>query len=310
MLEEMVWSEKYRPHVVADIVLPEEIKETLQEFVDNQSLPNLILSGSCGTGKTSAARAILEQLNLDHILVNGSLNGGIDNLRFDIANYASGMALGGGKKYVLLDEADGLTPAAQNGLRAFIQDFSTVCGFIFICNYPQKIIEPLKSRCSMIEFHVRGKDKDKLSFQFLKRLCFILDAEGIKYEKKVLAQLIVKHFPDWRRVINEVQRYSSSGTIDTGILTDFRKQGFVELIGFMKEKKFTEIRKWIADNSDNSTDFFRGFYDESQALFKPSFVPQLVILLADYQYKAAFVADTDINKAAFLVEVMIAAEWK
>lgn len=309
MLEELLWSQKFRPHMIADIILPDEIKVTLQKFVDNKNIPNLIFSGSCGSGKTSAAKAMLEELDLDYIVVNGSLNGGIDNLRFDIANYASGMSLSGKKKFVLLDEADGLTPAAQAGLRAFMEDFSTNTGFIFTANFSQKIIEPLKSRCSLVEFHIRGKEKDKLSFQFHKRLCFILDTEKIKYEKKVLAQLIVKFFPDWRRIINEIQRYSSSGSIDTGILTDFRKQGLVELVGFMKEKKFTEIRKWLVENSDGSAGFFRDFYDEAYALFKPSFVPQLVILLADYQYKSAFVVDPDINKAAFLVEVMINCEW-
>lgn len=311
MLQELLWTEKYRPNKVADTILPQDIKLTLQNFVDNKSVPNLLLTGPCGTGKTTAAKAMLDELNLHYMMINGSLNGGIDNIRYDVSSYASSMSIMGGRKYVIFDEADGLTAASQPALRSFIEDFSKTCGFIFTANFPQKIIEPLKSRCSIIEFNFKNKDKEILCMLFLKRLCFILDSEKTKYDKKVLANLIIKFYPDWRRIINECQRYSAGGSIDSGILSDFKKVSIENLVKFLKEKNFTETRKWLAENNDiDSVSFFRDFYDDAYDLFKSSFVPQLVILIADYQYKAAFAADSEINLAAFLVEIMVNAEWK
>ncbi len=310
MLDEILWTERYRPHRIADLILPDELKKTFQDFVDTGSVPNLLFSGSAGLGKTSAARALMDDLDADFKFINGSLNLGIDILRNDITEYASSISFSGNRKYIIIDEADKLSPAVQDGLRAFIEKFSNNAGFILTCNHHHRITDALKSRCPLVEFSISSKDKEKLCAKFFKSLCGILDTENVKYEKKSLVHLINKFSPDWRRIIGECQKYAASGEINSGILTDFKKKSIEELIDHMKEKSLTKVRKWLCDNSDmDSCEFYRSFYDESYSLFKPSYVPQVIVFLAQYQYQAFFVADNEINNAAFCVEVMAGAEW-
>ena len=310
MLDEILWTERYRPHRVADLILPDELKNTLQDFVDAGSIPNLIFAGAPGIGKTSATRALMDDLDADYKFINGSLNLGIDVLRNDITEYASSISFSGGRKYIIIDEADKLSPAVQDGLRAFIEKFSNNAGFILTCNHSHRITDALKSRCPLVEFSIFSKDKDKLNSRFFKSLCGILDIEEVKYDKKALVHLITKFSPDWRRIIGECQRYASSGEINSGILTDFKKKSIEELIGHMKDKSLPSVRKWLCENSDiDSSEFYRSFYDESYTLFKGAYVAQLIVHLASYQYQSAFVADQEINNAAFCVEVMSDAEW-
>lgn len=307
-----IWSEKYRPHKVADTILPERLKKTFQQFVDQRNVPNLLLSGGPGVGKTTIARAMLDELGCDYIVINASMNGNIDTLRNDIMNFASSMSFSGGRKYVILDEADYLNAqSTQPALRAFMEDFSKNCGFILTCNFKNKIITPLQSRCSVVEFKVGKSDKPTLAGEFMKRLQWILGEEGVKYDNKVIAEMIVKHFPDWRRVINECQSYSATGQIDAGILTSFSDENFRKLISFLKEKNFTEVRKWVVENSDiDPAVVIRRIYDTAHEYLTASAVPQVVLILADYQYKSAFAVDQEINLVACLTEVMVEASWK
>jgi DNA polymerase III delta prime subunit len=311
-MEQFLWVEKYRPKTVADTILPQSLKSVFQQFVVQGNIPNLILSGSAGVGKTTIARAMLEELDCDYIVINGSMNGNIDTLRNDIKSFASSVSLAGGRKYVILDEADYLNAnSTQPALRNFMEEFSKNCGFILTCNFKNRIIEPLHSRCSVIDFVIPNAEKPKMAGHFFKRTCDILDSEGITYEKKVVAALIEKHFPDWRRVLNELQRYASTGSIDTGILSDLSSDSILSIVKLMKEKNFTEVRKWVGMNSDiDTTTFFRKLYDQAYTYLKPNSVPQLVLTLADYQYKAAFVADQEINIAACLTEIMVECEFK
>lgn len=306
-----LWVEKYRPKTVAETILPDEIKKTFQTFVDNREIPNLLLCGSAGTGKTTIARAMLEELGCDYIVVNGSLNGNIDTLRNEIQNFASSRSvISEGRKYVILDEADYLTHHVQPALRNFMEEFSKNCGFIFTCNYRNKIIDPLQSRCSVIEFRIPSKDKPKVAVEFLKRIENILTTENVPYEKPVIAEVISKYFPDWRRVLNELQRYATSGAIDTGILRNFENTSIKELVGYMKDKNFTEVRKWVKANLDSDVHIlFNSFYEGANGYFTPRTIPLLVMILAKYQYQASFAANQEINFVAFLAECMVELEY-
>lgn len=311
-LDNVLWVEKYRPRTISDTILPDQLKITFQEFVNKKEVPNLLLSGRAGTGKTTVAKAMLEELACDYIVINGSLNGNIDTLRNDIKSFASSVSLSGGRKYVILDEADYLNPnSTQPALRNFIEEFSINCGFILTCNFKNRIIEPLHSRCSVIEFKIQKEDKQKLASQFFNRVLNILGNENIEYDKKVVAEVVGKYFPDYRRTLNELQRYSVTGKIDTGILTDHKEETLKEVLTFLKSKNFSSVRKWVGENSDvDSASFFRSIYDVAADFLKPSSIPQLVLILADYQYKAAFVADHEINITACLTEIMVECEFK
>lgn len=312
MSDNLIWVEKYRPRTVDDAILPNELKQTFKEFVSKDTIPNLMLSGRAGTGKTTVAKAMLEELGHDYIVINGSLNGNIDTLRNEIKTFASAVSLSGGRKYVILDEADYLNPnSTQPALRNFIEEYSGNCGFILTCNFKNRIIEPLHSRCSVIEFRIPKDEKPKMASKFFKRVMDILSQENVEADAKTVAAVVEKHFPDFRRTLNELQRYSATGKIDSGILTDHKEETLKELIGHLKSKSFTNVRKWVGENSDIDTNvFFRSLYDTASEFLKPSSVSQLVLILAEYQYKAAFVADPEINLTACLTEIMIEVEFK
>lgn len=311
MRDDFLWVEKYRPRTVADTILPKNLKKTFQQFVDQKNVPNLILSGSAGVGKTTIARAMLEELDCDYIVINGSMNGNIDTLRNDIQSFASSVSLRGGRKYVILDEADYLNPnSTQPALRNFMEEYSKNCGFILTCNFVNRIIDPLHSRCSVVEFKLTKDDKMECAAQMFKRTCGILQTENVPFDKAVVAEVVKKHFPDNRRILNELQRYSATGAIDTGILTNIQEVTLTQLMKSLKEKNFTNVRKWVAQNLDSdTTTLFRSIYDKSTEFVAPSSVPQLVLILADYQYKDAFVADHEINITACLTEIMANCEF-
>jgi DNA polymerase III delta prime subunit len=306
MRDDFLWVESYRPKTVSETILPDELKQTFQQFVDQGNIPNLILAGSAGVGKTTIARAMLEELDCDYIVINGSMNGNIDTLRNYIQQFASSVSLQGGRKYVILDEADYLNAnSTQPALRNFMEEYSKNCGFILTCNFKNRIIEPLHSRCSVIDFKLNKEDKVNLAAQMFKRACMILNKEGVEFDKSVVAEVVRKYFPDNRRVLNELQRYSVSGVIDTGILSNVQEVTLSKLVKSLKDKNFTEVRKWVAENSDaEAADIFRKIYDKSSEFVVAGSIPQLVLILADYQYKSAFVADQEINLTACLTEVM------
>jgi DNA polymerase III delta prime subunit len=311
MRDEFLWVEKYRPTKIEDTILPAGLKKTFQEFVDNEELPNLLLSGTQGTGKTTVARALCEQIGADYIVINGSMNGGIDTLRNDIKNFASTVSLGGGRKVVILDEADYLNPqSTQPALRGFIEEFSKNCSFILTCNFKNRIIAPLHSRCSVIDFKIDNAEKPKLAGQFFKRVLTVLKTEEVQANDKVVAELINRHFPDNRRILNELQRYGASGVIDEGILQVSSDANFKDLVRELKTKNFKEVRKWVALNLDNDpAQLFRKLYDGASTHVASRSIPQLVVTLADYQYKSAFVADQEINLVACLTEIMVECEF-
>ena len=311
MNENFLWVEKYRPQAIADTILPKATKSVFQKFVDQKNVPNLILSGTAGVGKTTVARAMLEELGCDYIVINGSMDGNIDTLRTKILNFASSVSFTGGRKYVILDEADYLNAnSTQPALRNFMEEFSANCGFILTCNYVNRIIEPLHSRCSIVDFKINKKDKEEMFIETYKRLRSILKAEGIENDKEVVASLLQKYFPDFRRCINELQRYSATGKIDSGILSNFVEVSLSKLLKAMKEKDFTSVRKWVSDNSDMEVNsFFRKLYDVSNEQFTPVGVAQLVLILAKYQYQSAFVVDQEINTSALCVEIMMDCEF-
>ena len=306
MNEEFLWVEKYRPKTIEDVILPIDLKTTFQQFVDQKNIPNLILSGTAGVGKTTVARAMLEQLGCDYIVINGSMNGNIDTLRNEILNFASSVSLQGGRKYVILDEADYLNAnSTQPALRNFMEEFSRNCGFILTCNFKNRIIEPLHSRCSVVDFKISKKDMGKLAMQFMKRVVGILETESVAYDKAVVAEVIQKHFPDWRRVLNELQRYSATGKIDSGILANMQETSIRELISLLKDKNFTEVRKWVKNNIDTDVNYlYNQFYDSVSEFFNPKDIPALVTLIAKYQYQNAFAANAEINFSAFLAEIL------
>ena len=311
MNDEFLWAQKYRPKSVSNTILSPELKATFQQFVDQKNIPNLLLSGPPGIGKTTIAIAMLEQLNCDYIVINGSLNGNIDTLRNEISAFASSISFSGGRKYVILDEADYLNAnSTQPALRNFMEEFSRNCGFILTCNFFNRIIEPLRSRCSTIEFKVSKQDRVKLASAFLRRACYILDEENIRYDKSVVAQVIEKFFPDWRRVLNEMQRYASSGTIDSGILVNLTTENIKTLFDHLKNKKWKDMRGWVTENLDSDpSSLYRSIYDMAEKYIKPNSLPLLVVTLAKYQYQQAFCADPEVNFVAFLTEIMVEMEF-
>ncbi|HYT41281.1 MAG TPA: AAA family ATPase [Methylomirabilota bacterium] len=310
MRPEFVWSEKYRPQVVADCVLPVTIKKSFQAFVDQKEFPNLLLSGAPGVGKTTIAKAMLKQLDKDYTIINASKEGNIDTLRTKMQGYASSVSFKGGRKYIVLDEADYLTHATQPALRNFMEEFSRNCGFILTANYLNKIIEPLQSRCSCIDFHIAKEEKPKIASLFLHRLKHILRQENVEFQQEPLVALILKYFPDFRRTLNELQRYANTyGKIDEDIFQ--ASTTIPELVGFMKEKNFTKVRSWVAENLNNDAGLlFRQFYNEASKLFTPDYIPMLVLTLAKYQFQAALCLDSEINFSACMAEVMVEASWK
>jgi len=312
MNEEFLWVEKYRPNNLSDVILPEETKKIFQQFVDQENIPNLLLTGSAGVGKTTVAKAMLEMLGADYIVVNGSLSGNIDTLRTDIMNFATTVSFSEGRKYVILDEADYLNPqSTQPALRNFMEEYSKNCGFILTCNFKNRIISPLQSRCSVVDFTYTKADAPKLAGKFFQRVQDILDKENVPYDKKVVAEIVQKFYPDWRRVLNELQKYSATGKIDTGILANATEESFGALVKLLKEKNFSGMRKWVAMNVDSDpTSLMRKLYDTSSEKLNPSSIPQLVLLIADYQYKSAFVSDQEVNLVAFLTQVMADCEFK
>ena len=311
-MNEILWVEKYRPNTIGESILPIELKKTFQQFVDNGDCPNLLLSGSAGCGKTTVAKALCEELNCDWIMINGSKEGGIDVLRNKIKNFASTVSLSGGKKVVILDEADYLNPqSTQPALRGFIEEFHANCRFILTCNFKNRIIDPLHSRFSNIEFKINPKDKGKLATKLFERSVHILKEQNVDYEEKVLAELIKKHFPDFRKLINELQRYSVSGVIDAGILVNVSDENLKTLVTHLKGKEFSDMRKWVVNNLDNDpVKIFRKIYDSMYENLQPETIPHAVLIIADYQYKSAFVADQEINLVACLTELMSQVKFK
>jgi DNA polymerase III delta prime subunit len=312
MQDQFLWVEKYRPKKIEECILPKQLKETFQQIVDSGELPNLMFTGTAGLGKTTVARALCEQLDIDYIVINGSEEGNIDTLRTKIRQFASTVSLQGGYKCVILDEADYLNPqSTQPALRGFIEEFANNCRFILTCNFKNRIIEPLHSRCGVIDFKFDKKILASLCGQFMNRLKFILTEENISFAEPVLAELIMKHAPDWRRVLNEAQRYSITGSIDEGILVTLSDKSINDLMNALKAKNFKGMREWVVNNIDTEPHaIFRKVYDVLNEHLQAQSIPQIIIILADYQYKNAFVADHELNVVACLTEVMANAEFK
>ena len=309
-MEHLLWTEKYRPKTIEDCILPERLKLPFQEYVNQRNIPNLLLAGGAGVGKTTVAKALCNEVGCDYIVINGSDESGIDTFRTKIKNYASSMSLTGGRKVIIIDEADYLNPnSTQPALRNAIEEFASNCSFIFTCNYKNRIIEPLHSRCAVIEFSLKNGEKAKMASAFFKRIQSVLQSELVDYDDKVIAELIKKHFPDFRRIINELQRYSQFGKIDTGVLAQIGDVSIAEIVKFIRDKDFGSIRKWVATNDVDSNTLYRKLYDSMYDLMKPQSIPQAVLILADYQYKAAFVADQEINTVACLTEIMVNCEF-
>ena len=311
--DQFLWVEKYRPQKIDDCILPDALKTTFKEYVAKGELPTLLLSGTAGIGKTTVAKALCNEIGAEYIVVNGSEEGrSIDVLRTTIKGFATTVSLTDAKKVVIIDEADYMNAqSVQPALRNFIEEYSNNCRFIFTANYKNRIIDPLHSRSAVIDFKIETKDKQSIAAQFFKRATQVLQAENIEFDPKVVAELITKHFPDWRRVLNELQRYSVSGKIDSGILVNMSEESYKDLIKNMKAKNFSEVRKWVGKNADADTvALFRMLWETSSENIEPSSVPQLVLILADYQYKAAFVADQELNIMAALTEIMAQCKFK
>ena len=307
----MLWTEKFRPQTIDDCILPDRLKKPFQEYVNQKNIPNLLLAGGPGVGKTTVAKAMCKEVGCDYLVINGSDESGIDTFRTKIKNYASSLSLAGGRKVIIIDEADYLNPnSTQPALRNAIEEFAGNCSFIFTCNYKNRIIDPLHSRCAVIDFGLKNGEKAKMASAFFKRIQSILQSEKVDYDDAVIAELVKKHFPDFRRVLNELQRYSQFGKIDTGILVQISDVSIDELIKNIKQKDFGAIRKWIATHEIDSTILFRKIYDALYDTLKPQSIPQAVLILADYQYKAAFVADAEINTVACLTELMVSCEFQ
>jgi len=311
-MNDILWVEKYRPVTIDDCILPSELKQTFQQFVDNEEIPNLLLTGTAGVGKTTVAKAMLEQIGCTYMMINGSEESGIDTLRTKIKNFASTVSMDGKRKYVILDEADYLNPqSTQPALRGFIEEFSRNCGFILTCNFRNRIIEPLHSRCSTVEFRIPNEQKPKLAMGFMKRVQYILENENVNSNEKVVADLINKFFPDWRRCLNELQRYSATGNIDAGILVNLSDTSIKELVSFIKDKDFKSCREWVVHNLDNDPHrIYRRIYDSLSGNVPDSSIPHCVLILGDYSYKSAFVADQEINLLACLTEMMTSVQFK
>ena len=312
MNDVILWVEKYRPSKISDCILTDDLKTTFQTFVNESHVPNLLLSGGPGVGKTTIAKAMLKELDATYIMINGSEESGIDVLRNKIKNFASTVSMDGKRKFVILDEADYLNPqSTQPALRGFIEEFHKNCGFILTCNFKNRIIEPLHSRCSVIEFRIPSSLKPTLAGEFFKRVQTILTEENVQFQPKAVASVVEKYFPDWRRVLNELQRYSASGTIDSGILVNISETNMRDLVSFLKDKDFKSIRKWVANNLDNDPSrMYRKVYDTLYDEIDPNTVPHMVLAVADYSYKSAFVADQEINMLAFMIEIMSQVRFK
>ena len=309
-----LWVEKYRPQSVEDCILPEETRKIFQGFVDQGAIPNLLLSGGAGVGKTTVAKALCEQLKVDSYVINGSDEGRfLDTIRNQAKTFASTVSLtsDSNHKVIIVDEADNTTPDVQLLLRASIEEFQKNCRFIFTCNYKNKIIAPLHSRCSVVDFNVKGQDKKQLAEQFFHRVKVILEMEMVKYEEKVVAEVVMKYFPDFRRTLNELQRYSSTGSIDAGILASSNEFSIEKVVGHLRNKEFTNMKKWVAQNLDNEPQvIMRKIYDNLYNYFDPKSIPEAVLIISEYQYKSSFVVDQEVNIVAFMTELMMRCEFK
>jgi DNA polymerase III delta prime subunit len=312
MNNDFLWVERYRPRTIEQTILPTQLKTVFQKIVESGEVPNMLFTGTAGLGKTTVAKALCNELDLDYILINGSEEGNIDTLRTKIKQFASSVSLGGGYKVVILDEADYLNAQSfQPALRGFIEEFSNNCRFILTCNFKNRIIEPLHSRCSVYEFNTDRKTLAQLSMQMMTRLKDILQTEKVEYEEKTLAEVIMKYGPDWRRVLNECQRYAISGKIDAGILVSLSDTSYQNLMMHLKDKDFKKMRHWVVNNIDtDASSIFRGIYDRMYDKVKPQSIPQIVLILADYQYKNAFVADHELNVVACMTEIMANVEFQ
>jgi DNA polymerase III delta prime subunit len=310
--DEFLWCEKYRPKTIDECILPQALKDTFNQFIESGQVPNFIFSGTAGVGKTTVARALCEQLQADYLFINGSEENGINVLRTKIKSFASSVSLtDSGAKVVILDEADYLTPDTQAALRAFIEEFSNNCRFILTCNFKNRIIAPLHSRCPVIDFKIDSKDKPKIAATFYRRVVDILNAEQVKHDPKVVAKVVETFFPDFRRVLNELQRSSAGGEVNADVLANMSDESMKELVGYLKDKDFANTRKWVGRNSDIETSvLFRRLYDTAADFLDGQSIPNLVVILADYQYKAAFVADVEVNNVAALTEIMVGCKFK
>lgn len=310
MLQHVLWTEKYRPATVADCILPERLKQPFAEYVRQRMIPNLLLAGGAGVGKTTIAKAMCNEIGCDYLVINGSDESGIDTFRTKIKNYASSLSLAGGRKVIIIDEADYLNPnSTQPALRGAMEEFAGNCSFIFTCNFKNRIIEALHSRCAVVEFNLKSAEKQKMAADFFSRVRTILKTESVEYDQKVLAEVIKKFFPDFRRIINELQRYSQFGKIDVGLLSHLGDIEITEIVKFLKEKDFGALRKWVGSHEVEPSTLYRKLYDNMYEVVKKESIPQVVLLLADYQYKGAFVADQEINVMALLVELMLQIEF-
>ena len=313
-MSDFIWVEKYRPKTIEECILPSNIKKTFSQFLNKGEIPNMLLSGPPGIGKTTVAKALCNELGVDFYLINGSDEGRfLDTVRNNAKNFASTMSLASSAKHkvIIIDEADNTTHDVQLLLRASIEEFSSNCRFIFTCNYKNKILEPLHSRCSVIDFSITGKEKQTIAAEFFTSIKSILDKEHVDYEPKVLAALVQKYFPDFRRTLNELQRYSSIGKIDTGVLAVQQSTNLNDLVSYLKSKEFTKMRKWVVSNLDNDPNsIMRTIYDSLYDHLQPASIPQAVLIIAEYQYKTAFVADQEINLVAFLTEMMMQCQYK
>jgi len=312
MIDQFLWVERYRPSTIDECILPDSLRKTFKEFVVSGQIPNFLFCGTAGVGKTTVAKALCNEIGAEYLIINGSEESGIDVLRTKIKGFASTISLTDSKKVVILDEADYLNPnSTQPALRGFIEEFSSNCRFIFTCNFKNRIIEPLHSRCSVIEFKISSKDKQIIAAKFFKRLTNILTKEGIEFDSPTVAGVVSKYFPDYRRILNEIQRYSASGKIDSGILVNLSDESYRELVKSLKEKDFTSVRKWISSNSDTEpTQLFRDLYDKSIEFLETQSIPEMVLILANYQYKSAFAADQQLNTSAAMVEIMVKCKFK
>ena len=312
MSESLLWVEKYRPRTIEDCILPESIKKTLRDVVSQNKIPNMMFTGTSGIGKTTAARAICNETQADYLVINGSDEGRmIDTLRTKLTQFCSTISLSGSRKVVIIDEADYMNAdSVQPAMRNFTERFADNCSFIFTCNYKNRIIEPIHSRCAVIDFSLKNGEKQVIAARFMKRVEGILTDESIDYDKEVIAKLVLKHFPDFRRVLNELQRYSTSGEINSGVLANIKEMNLKELIDSLREKNFSKMRQWVVANVDNDpATVYRKIYDELYNVVDKGSIPQAVLTIAEYQYKSAFVADQEINLVACLVELMAECEF-